>query len=162
MAYSAITIANRFVELAERDGKSLTNMQVQKLVYIAHGFYLAYLGQPLFYEIVEAWDWGPVVRPLYHALRQYGSGYVTEPISGHYDITTELSRNATAIVEKVWQAYGKYGGVDLSNITHRPNSPWARAKEQQNPYISNDNIMAYYRGLINERVKPQPTAAEHV
>src|SRR5258707_13212925 len=157
MSYSAISIANQFLNLAERDSKPLTNMQVQKLTYIAHGFYLAFTERPLFSEQVEAWDWGPVVRPLYRALRRYGAGKVTDLIP-EYD-PLDLGKNALTIIEKVWQAYGKYSGFQLSNITHRPGSPWSQAREQMSDIIPNDTIRAYYRGLLDERARLQPQPA---
>src|SRR5712691_11530985 len=79
MSYSALTVANTFLDLATQEGKYVTNMKLQKLVYIAHGYYLAYrAGEPLIFEDVKAWQWGPVIVELYEALRQYGAHIVSE------------------------------------------------------------------------------------
>ncbi|MEK6324321.1 MAG: type II toxin-antitoxin system antitoxin SocA domain-containing protein [Acidobacteriota bacterium] len=156
MAYPAGVIANRFLDLAKRDGKTLTNMQLQKLVYIAHGFYLAFTGKPLLYDEVKAWQWGPVIVDLYEALRQYGSGVVTAKIPAP---AVELNPNAEQVIEKVWKAYGRLTAFQLSSITHKPNSPWSQTWETWGQYstISNDVIAQYYWKLVNER-KPATQA----
>ena len=79
MVYSVITIANKFIDLAKEE--YLTNMQLQKMVYIAHGFNLALRDTKLYYEDTRAWNFGPVVPELYEELRQYGSNQVTEKIN---------------------------------------------------------------------------------
>src|SRR5262245_10933880 len=120
---SAITIANQFIERARRDGVTLTNIQLQKLVYIAHGWALA-LDHGLIYEPVEAWQWGPVIQSLYHNLSQYGSGEVTSfiPTSG----ARKISPSDDALLESVWKSYGRMSEFTLSTITHRKNTPWSR------------------------------------
>ena len=45
-------IANEFLRLASVDGRAVDLMQLQKLVYVAHGWCLAASGQPL---TGEAW-----------------------------------------------------------------------------------------------------------
>lgn len=48
-------------------------MQLQKLVFLAHGYYLASTrGVPLVDEPFEAWDYGPVCRNLYYEFRDFG------------------------------------------------------------------------------------------
>jgi uncharacterized phage-associated protein len=61
MATGAHTVANRFLELAEAEGRSLTPLQLMKLVYIAHGWMLGIHQRPLIKDHIEAWKLGPVI-----------------------------------------------------------------------------------------------------
>lgn len=56
--YKAKAAANYCLDLAEEEGKRLDPMQIQKLVYFAHGWYLALTGEPLVEEHPEAWAYG--------------------------------------------------------------------------------------------------------
>ena len=65
MSHSSIAIANGFLDLAEGvPAARMTNMKVQKLVYIAHGFTLAMCDEPLISSHVHAFQWGPVIPVL--------------------------------------------------------------------------------------------------
>src|SRR5438270_11888590 len=109
MVYSAAAVANAFLKLAKRAGVPLTNMQLQKLVYIAHGWSLALLEKPLVYHGVNAWQWGPVIPPLYEALKKYGAGIVTEPIPTEEQV--EPGSPEMSIIEGVWRGYGKLSAI---------------------------------------------------
>lgn len=132
MRYSAKAIANYFIEIANREGKQLSPMKLQKLVYFAHGWYLALYDEPLLDEKVEAWRYGPVVPSLYHEFKSYGSGkidhYATDIDLDDFEIVTPKvpnDRELKAFLEKVWEVYGGFSAVQLSNMTHEPNTPWA-------------------------------------
>jgi uncharacterized phage-associated protein len=71
-------------------------MQLQKLVYIAHGWNLAINGTPLTSDIPAAWDYGPVYRDLFEALRAYGSNPVTQEIRAG-DFGPGVCRRSTMI-----------------------------------------------------------------
>ena len=142
------TVANRFLALAREQGISLTPMQLIKLVYIAHGWMLGLYGRPLIRDPVEAWQYGPVIRRLYNAIRKYGARNVTEdiPVDALDVNLTELEDD---LVQQVWKKYGKKNGVMLSRLTHAPGTPWAQtfaAGEFGTP-ISQDIIADHYQRL---------------
>ena len=153
MGYDVRTIANEFIRLASEAGHRLTNMQLQKLVYIAHGYSLAILNRPLIKQRVEAWRYGPVIPALYEALRQYGSGYVTEPISFlGGEVLPDAERTLIATVAN---AYSRFSGPQLATMTHRVGTPWHQV---YNPHASFNNdeipdplIEAHYNSLLNAR-----------
>lgn len=130
MAYDAATVANRFIELAEKDGRKLTPMQLVKLTYIAHGFSLGLFKRPLIAESIQAWKYGPVVPSLYRRLKKYGRDPVAEPIkSSMFRSHETLSADDCDLVDQVYQKYGRFSGPQLSHLTHRPGTPWAETYE---------------------------------
>jgi uncharacterized phage-associated protein len=164
MAYTSKQVANEFIDLAMRDGRQLTPMQLQKLVYFAYGWYLAITGKRLLDERVEAWRWGPVVPSLYSEFKPYGSGPITEPAAdfffddaGKMSFKTQRIGNspdditAKQIIAKVWQIYGKYTASQLSAMTHEPNSPWSLTEEKdvKGTDIDDQLITNYFRRLAH-------------
>lgn len=143
-------VANRFLELARQKGRQLTPMQLLKLVYIAHGWTLGLTGQPLIDQKVEAWQYGPVIRDLYNATRQYGGGKITAPVVA---FPAKLTPAQESMIDQVFELYGKMGGIALSNITHMPDTPWERTYKpgQFGEIIDNDLIAEHYRRLKQER-----------
>jgi uncharacterized phage-associated protein len=151
--YDARNVANEFLRQANEKSTTLTNMELQKLVYIAHGYSLALLDRPLVKQHVEAWRYGPVIPDLYHALRQYGSGNVRSLINL---IPEEaLSETDTKLVESVLSAYGQFSGPQLSTMTHREGTPWREVYEPDASFhsdiIPDRLIKAHYLELLNER-----------
>jgi uncharacterized phage-associated protein len=151
MAYSADVVANAFLKLAKEEQKGLTNMQLQKLVYIAHGFCLAMLSRPLFFNNVHAFEWGPVIPKLYKQLRKYGSGIITEEIST-IDEPILSAAPEMAVIRGVWGSYGNFTGAKLSSITHQEGTPWSLTwKSIQFGVIENDLIASHYQQMLNEQ-----------
>jgi uncharacterized phage-associated protein len=149
MSYSAQSIANAFIELARSKQKLLTNMQVQKLVYFAHGWHLAITGNPLIRDAVKAWNFGPVIPPLYNALKKYGNGTMDEIIPGHPPPDREGF--ASELIGRIMEIYGHLSGPKLSAITHLDGSPWdITYKKEKFSIIDNDLIKNYFKGLIKK------------
>jgi uncharacterized phage-associated protein len=81
MPYDSKAVANYFLDCAQRSSKKLDPMQIQKLVYFAHGWRLAAIGAALIDEMVEAWRYGPVIPSLYHEFKSFGKNPITRKAS---------------------------------------------------------------------------------
>lgn len=113
-------------------------MQLQKLVYIAHGWNLAINGEPLTLDGPEAWDYGPVYTALWDALRSYGRGHISREIRNADYIPgvfkdnpdqpacASLTDKEGSVVERVYLDYGRFHAYQLSALTHRNGTPWRR------------------------------------
>ena len=160
---SAQSVANFFLDQAEREGIPITPMKLVKLVYIAYGWHLALTGRRLFDEPIEAWKHGPVVPSLYHEFKDFGN----KPIDRRsYDLNEETfeffvpridkSRNDTSIVlSKVWASYRHFSGWNLRNLTHEVGSPWSLVYDPNKKYTSlnDDDISAHYKKRISEYIE---------
>lgn len=151
----ARVVANRFLELARADEeRSLTPMQVLKLVYIAHGWNLALHDSPLIDQAVEAWQYGPVIPDLYRAMRGTGSGAVRGPLPAAYGANAEdLTASEMHLVDQIYNLYGRMNGIALSRITHAKNTPWRQVykPDQHGVEIPTDLIAEHYQRLSRER-----------
>jgi len=158
-------IANEFLQRANAEGRALTNMQLQKLPYIAHGWGLSLLKAPLIGTQPAAWPYGPVYPELYQALRKYGAGAVSEPISvtvpsGDADdlevvAATNLTAHEKALLDVVWEKYRTFSGFKLSQITHQDNTPWTKTKDVHGFYhpIDNGVIQEHYDELVRTNLE---------
>jgi Uncharacterized phage-associated protein len=141
--YDARQIANWFVQRAARDGRHLSIMQLLKLVYISHGWYLEMSGAPLIRNKIEAWKHGPVIPDVYREFRGQGVD-VSAPVRGY-----EFTGNAYVenILEQIYQGYGKLHAHRLSDLTHEKGGPWDIASKRFGYFapITNDLILSHYR-----------------
>lgn len=131
--YDSRTIANYFLHLARLDDVKITPMKLQKLVYFAHGHYLAVTGEPLINDCVQAWQYGPVIPSLYHSIKHYGRNPIDEKIvDTEFDLIEEIPSDPIirGFLDKIWMLYGKLTAIQLSKMTHEPGSPWDQVWEK--------------------------------
>lgn len=152
MRYPSLKIANYFISKAIDEDKPLTPMQILKLVYIAHGWTLGLIGQPLIDDKVYAWKYGPVIPAIYHAFKARGARPVTNTLLGYQ--LDDFDENVLTILNFVWQSYGHMDGPLLSALTHADETPWSKCYIPNNYdiEIKDDCIKAHYE-LLKERYK---------
>ena len=136
MAYSALAVANAFIERA-KEGKlaGLTPMKLQKLLFYTQSWHLRERELPLMDDHFARWQYGPVIPSLYHELKSYGSRPVTSLLSNLKpdveDIVfvtpriPESDTYAQRLIDRIINKYGKWSGTQLSNLSHEEGTAWA-------------------------------------
>lgn len=134
--HSSVLISDYTLMRATADVK-LTQFQLIKMVFIAHGRHLACTGMPLISDRIEAWRHGPVIPILYHELKAYGD----EPVSSLRYCNTPLDRTGRIhreffacvlndterqIIDAVVNDYGDWTVSQLYQLCHENGSPWDR------------------------------------
>lgn len=124
-------IANLIWQYGKEDGRLYSNVSIQKLLYFAHASFLVKTGQPLVKGVFEAWDYGPVSRPVYQALKEYGRQPVTEPISKVDIFTGEVTpihsptnRRVISHITQVVDTLGKLSPGKLIDLSHKKGGAW--------------------------------------
>jgi uncharacterized phage-associated protein len=158
--YDARAVANFFLDLAEARRLTLTQIAILKLLYFAHGWYLAIEGQPLISQEFEAWKHGPVVKVVRDAFKNYEAAPITERarklniLTGARTLVEpDLTHADGAFIRKIFDAYHVYDAWELSDMTHEVGSPWDQIWNSANPIgrlalrIKNEDIRAYFDRL---------------
>jgi uncharacterized phage-associated protein len=147
----SLAVAQYILDQRLAAGDRLTPMQLIKLAYIAQGYMLGKHGRPLFDEPVEAWQYGPVVPSVYHAVKHFRSSPVTTIPDAPSDY--EFSVDERSIMDTVAKEYGPHGGVVLSTATHQPGTPWHQTWSAlgKNAEISNDLIEDFYSDILKKK-----------
>lgn len=136
MGYTALDIAKWFINSTDREsGDAITHLKVQKLVYYAQGWALAYFDKPLFAEDLEAWAHGPVAPSVYHHFRDTTYQAIPEQ-----RVTRKVVGDAEALLESVNDKYGIYTAKRLERMTHSE-EPWRRARDGIPPEARSRNII---------------------
>ena len=148
MPHDPRAIANEFLKL--NGNRGYNQMWLQKLVYIAHGWNLAINDAPLVSGRIEAWDGGPVMRPIWDHIRDFGRN--ADGLFGRtpeHTYEAELSDSEKAVIEHVWKRYGGYTGQQLSDMTHQEGTPWSNAYfgRGRNARLLDDDIKQHFTDL---------------
>jgi uncharacterized phage-associated protein len=155
--YDARAVANFILDLGDLLTLPVTQLQLQKTLYFAHGWYLAQTNKPLVRQNFEAWKHGPVVKVVWDSFKDSGS----QPIS------TRATRKdlSTGIIEEVvdniapadqhfvrdmFRTYCPLNGWTLSEMSHIENGPWRTVWQPDQPIgrlglrIRNDEIRRFF------------------
>lgn len=147
---SAMDVAKYFLKRVDvESGESITHLKLQKMVYYAQAWALAFLENPIFSEEIEAWQHGPVVPSLYFYFKDFGYDPIPKIAVFNEAVFNE---EEIYILETVWNVYSKFDAKHLERITHSE-EPWKVARgdceedDKSNAIIGEDNVKEFYKSI---------------
>lgn len=151
--------ANELISLSLKEKEPLTHMQLQKLVYISHGWSLVRFDESLTIDRPEAWRLGPVYRLLWNRLQYAGNYAITTSIPEDEilpypgAVTGQLKDQSKALIHRIHKSYGGLSAFQLSALTHQEGTPWRTIYgkgEGRDEQIPSKLIKHHFRDLIRE------------
>jgi uncharacterized phage-associated protein len=109
--------------LCAKAGWSLTNLQIQKILYMADMNFVGQGKGRLISEDFEAWDYGPVLPSLYRDCKPFGSKAVPNVFWGASDLN---GTQEGAILSLAWDMLKGKSAGELVETTHWQNGAWAK------------------------------------
>ena len=143
----SIDVANLFLKWANKEGELISNLKMQKLLYFAQAWHLAYFKTPLFIDPIKAWEFGPVVLGAYHHFKPFGYGPIKYKENGKED--KKFKPKQLKFLEDFYDKFIRFSAHELVNIAHN-DGPWKVAFEKgRKEVISTESMLDFY----SKRVK---------
>lgn len=120
--YTATDIAVFTVNLCIDDGKPISNLQLQKILYFIQREYMKTNdGACLFGDDFQAWQYGPVIPEVYRKFSIWGGDKITSRINVDHKAPEAKDRE---IIVSVIEKYREKYPWDLVDETHAEGTPW--------------------------------------
>lgn len=129
----------------------MTTLRLQKLIYFCQAHALVWDDEPIFYEPIEAWANGPVVRELFNFHR--GMYLVNENHFRKRGNIKKLSDEHIATIDIILSAYKDESTQRLTDDTHKE-EVFIKAREGLKPLERGDRVMElvdiafYYNSVL--------------
>lgn len=118
MTISALDAA---AHLAKASNYSISNLKYHKILYMADMNFVGIHGSRLISEDFEAWDYGPVLRNLYHKCKAFGA----KPVPNIFWESSDISGTPEAeIIELAWDRLKSATAGQLVEATHSRLGAW--------------------------------------
>jgi len=155
MAVSPLDVATTFLEMAKSHG--LTSIKLNKLIYLAHGYYLGNHEVPLITngELPVAWKHGPAYESVYFTFKSSKSGVIPPTYAA---IPKNVSSNEylSDFLNQFWAIFKDASAWHIVKMLHEKGSPWDIVWNQQGGKftigmeIPDDLTRAYYIAKVKE------------
>lgn len=156
MSHDGRAVANFILDVCDREGRPITNLSLQKIVYFCHVWSLIEMGRPLVKHQFEAWQYGPVLQYVYREFKAFdrtpikGRAEGVDPQTGEKrTVVYDFDPDTDELLRKVVNFYSRLSASELVNLSHVEGGPWHRVWNHGgavNPgmKIANAAIAAFY------------------
>ncbi|GAA7111858.1 hypothetical protein BD0027_04330 [Helicobacter pylori] len=143
----ALDVAKILINLSLDNQKPITNLKLQKMLYIAQ----TESDSKLIKEDFQAWDYGPVIPDVYRNFCINGS----TPITKREKIPNNIDREKEKELAKIYNQYKDADAWNMVRATHQKESAWPKHHvEGMRKVIKRDDIKAD-KELLQEALLPK-------
>lgn len=127
--------------------QEITPLALQKILYYAQAFYIAFFGETLFKDDCEAWVHGPVYTTIYNKYRCFGSSNIDVEVID--DVDEIIDEEKRELLDVIIKCFGYYNGKALEKMTHYE-TPWIKSRkglpidEKSNNIILKEDMEEYF------------------
>ena len=151
MSLDGRAVANFVLDLCDAEGRGVTNLSLQKIVFFCHVWCLIKLDRPLLKHQFEAWQYGPVLQYLYRDFKEFerepiiGRASCIDPGTGEKRVVKyEFDRETEALLTEVVSFYSRLSAGELVKLSHARGGPWDQVWShlgRVNPGMKIDNSL---------------------
>lgn len=159
--YNVLDVSRFIINYCNEKDYHISNLKLQKILYFIQAYYLSKTEskEPCFKDVIEAWDFGPVIPVVYHEYKRFGSTnipkintYIEFDINDfwkskvvEYDDRI-IADGDKKIICKLVDNFSQISTTRLVQITHNQ-SPWIDAYSKgRTTVISTEAIRSYFNG----------------
>jgi uncharacterized phage-associated protein len=165
--YEARKICNFLLANFDALEFGLTNLRINKLLFFIHAESLKHRPEGLVRNHFEAWQFGPVIRPVFDAFKGYKESPITAPAL-YLDYATgktvpvpfdDIQPADIEIIKREFQNYSRFSTGQLVSLSHEVGGPWDTiyrahlADATLSPRIPNKLIRSYFAGEEKSTVR---------
>ncbi|NSZ31193.1 Panacea domain-containing protein [Agrobacterium tumefaciens] len=158
--YDVRAVANFVLDVADAEGRNVSNLHINKIVYFLHADFLVEFSRPLVSAKIEAWTHGPVFREIYREFKEFGNSSILgrarylDPDTGRKkNAEWRFTREEEVFLRGLVKKYIAMTPGALVAQSHVEGGPWDQAwnhdtKTNASMKISDEAIKRWYERTV--------------
>ena len=124
--YDVQDVAEYVITYSEVKDYGISNLKLQKILYLIQAYSLIHTKKPCFSEDIEAWDFGPVIPEVYRKYKQFGSTDIQIRFRRLEEVQKGFEKEDRKRIEEIVDRFADFSAADLTILTQNQ-APWNEA-----------------------------------
>ena len=140
--YDVQDVAEYVITYSEDKDYGISNLKLQKILYLIQAYFLIQTKKPCFSEEIEAWDFGPVIPEVYRRYKQFGSTDIQIRCLSIEETQKGFGKEDRKRINAVIDKFADFSAADLTILTQNQ-APWYEAFDRKEKVIRCEDILEY-------------------
>ncbi len=141
--YDVQDVAEYVITYSECKDYGISNLKLQKILYLIQTYFLIHTKKPCFPEEMEAWDFGPVIPEVYRKYKQFGSADIQINCLSLEETQKIFGKEDRERIDAVIDNFADFSATDLTTLTQNQ-MPWIEAFNRKEKVIRCEDILEYF------------------